>query len=355
MKKTALGTLIGLLGFVLLAEVLFRVLPVSTATKASYHIDPHILSYAPHLSWRYAVGWDLRNPQYLTNNGHGFVSDHEFKVDSNAVALIGDSYVEAASLNAADRPAAQLERALGGQRPVYAMGASGTALLDYAERIRYAHQTFGIRDFVVLMERFDVQQALCGSGSIHSQCLDSQTFAPRTERLAPPSAMKRLLRSSALAQYLVSQIKLNPARLLHQIFASAVPVESTSKHETPSTSVPVSALPANLPIPDVDAVTRAFFERVRPHVSGRLVIVVDTDRGALMHRRHIEDPRRQHFIALARAAGATVIDPEDMFRQHFEHSQLSLEIGPYDGHLNLLGVKLVADAIVRAFGTESSQ
>ncbi|SFC66212.1 hypothetical protein SAMN05216344_12836 [Polaromonas sp. OV174] len=58
-------------------------------------------------------------------------------------------------LAAPDRPGAQLERALG-TRPVSAMGNPGTALVDYAERIRFAHTHFGVRDFVVLMERGDV-------------------------------------------------------------------------------------------------------------------------------------------------------------------------------------------------------
>ena len=91
----------------------------------------------------------------------------------------------------------------------------------------------------------------------------------------------------------------------------------------------------------VDAVARVFFERVKPHVTGRLVIVVDSDRGALMRGRAVDDPPRRRFIERAREAGAVVVDTEPLFRAHFKQSDLSLDIGPRDGHFNPLGVRLV--------------
>jgi hypothetical protein len=346
MKTLGLGVCVGVCGFLLLAELLCQLLPVSSSTAADYYIDPRIRTYAAHLSWRYATGWDLRNPQRLTTNGHGFVSEHEFTRNQAAIALIGDSYVEAASLDAADRPAAQLERALDARRPVYAMGSAGTSLLDYAERIRYAHEQFGIHDFVVLMERGDVLQSICGSGNIASQCLDAKTLAPRTETAPPSSGLKRVLRHSALAQYFVSQLKVAPASMLRQMF---------SRPEAPAAPAPARAPqtpPA--PTPEIEAIAGAFFARVQPHVAGRLVLVLDADRRALMQHRSPDDPQRQRFMELARAAGATVVDTEPLFRQHFAISTLSLDMGPYDGHFNRLGVQLVAGAAAEALRRASA-
>jgi hypothetical protein len=334
------GILLGVCVFLALAELVCRVLPVSTATKAGYHIDPRILTYAPQHRWRYATGWDLRFAQTIANNSHGFVADRAFTRNPNAVALIGDSYVEAASLDAADRPAAQLERALQGKRPVYAMGAAGTALLDYAERIRYAHEQFGVRDFVVLMERGDIEQALCGSGNVTSQCLDAQTLAPRTEPVPPPTALKLALRESAFAQYLASQLKLAPAKLTAQVFKRDVP--GHGEHPAAAALTPAALNPA------VDAITAEFFARTRPHVGGKLVIVVDADRQALMQRRASVDPTRQRFITLARAAGATVVDTEEIFKPHYARSALSLDLSPRDAHFNPMGVRLLAAAMAQA-------
>lgn len=346
--RALLGTIAGVLAFLLIAEALCRVLPVSSQTQADYYIDPQILTYAPDLPWRYATGWDLRHPQQLRTNGHGFVSGHAFVRDPRAVVLVGDSYVEAASLDAASRPEAQIERALGGQRPVYAMGAAGTALLDYAERIRYAQQHFGSRDFIVLMERNDVRQALCGSGNVHSQCLDAATLAPRTETVPPTTALKRLLRRSALAQYLVSQLKIVPARLWQQAFGLHGPAaHGVAPLQRDAAAPAARAGLTGLAQAEISAVSQAFFERIRPHVSGTLVIVVDADRPALQHGRPVDDPARRYFITLARAAGATVIDTEPLYRAHFERSALSLDVGPDNGHLNPLGVALVAAEIAR--------
>ncbi|SFC66174.1 hypothetical protein SAMN05216344_12833 [Polaromonas sp. OV174] len=47
-------------------------------------------------------------------------------------------------------------------------------------------------------------------------------------------------------------------------------------------------------------------------------------------------------------AGAVVVDTEPLFKAHFARSNLSLDIGPYNGHFNPLGVKLVTAAAANA-------
>jgi hypothetical protein len=136
-------------------ELLFRLLPVSTSTSAGYYIDPLILTYPPGHTFTTSSGWNLQRPQRHRANNFGFVADHDFARNPEAVALIGDSFVEASMLPARERLAAQLESKLG-TRPVYAMGAPGTALLDYAERVRFASQRFAIHDFVLLLEHGDI-------------------------------------------------------------------------------------------------------------------------------------------------------------------------------------------------------
>lgn len=329
--------LTGMAGFLLLLEILFRTLPVSTSTETGYYTDPLILNYPPHHRWTISTGWDLRNVQQLQSNNFGYVANRNFERNELAVALIGDSFIEASMLAATDRPGAQLERALG-SRQVFSMGNPGTALLDYAERIRYAHEQFGVRDFVVLMERGDVRQSLCGSGNINGPCLDAKTLAPRVETLAPPGIAKRIFRHSALAQYLFGQLKFSPAKLWRQAFRPAHGAGLVPRDTAPSGEV----------APFVDAVTNAFLERIKPHVTGRLVIIIDSDRGALFKGLLKPDPSRARFIELARAAGAIVIDTEPLFQTHFERSVLKLDVGPYDGHFNSLGVNLIAQAAAKA-------
>lgn len=333
---------LGMIACLAALELLFRVLPVSTTTLTGYHFDPEILSYPANHEWRVATGWDLRNPQTLRSNNAGFVSERDFVRNPSAIALIGDSYIESSMLGAGDRPAAQLERALDGKRPVYAMGSPGSSLLDYAERIRFAQEQFGTRDFIVLMERGDVRQSLCGSGNIHSRCIDPQTLTPRTEKLAPPSLAKRALRHSALAQYLFSQLKVEPTRFLAQLFSA------------PSAPAGKPASDARA-LQQVDAIAAAFFQRAGPHVAGRLIIVIDGDRRGLPAGGIAHDPARERFMVLARTAGALVIDAEPIYRRHFSRSKLSLDVGPYDGHLNRLGVGLLAQTMAAALQGDAAQ
>jgi len=263
---------------------------------------------------------------------------------------VGDSFVEASMLDPEDRPGAQLERALGA-RPVFAAGSPGTALLDYAERIRFLHERLQVQDFVILMERNDVLQSLCGSGNIHGPCLDSKTLKPRVETLPSPSTSKRLLRNSALAQYLVSQLAFDPKTLWDRAFpASPHALQNvTESRKTEAKANPNPLKPDTL-TPAVDAVTRAFFERVKPHVGGRLVIVLDCNRTALYAGKDTSDPARSRFMALARAAGAIVIDTEPLVRAHLARSALKLDVGPYDAHLNQLGVELYTQAAAAVLG-----
>lgn len=336
MARKITGWFAGIAGLLLLLELLFRLLPVSTSTETGYYTDPLILNYPPHHHWTVSTGWDLRNAQQLQSNNFGYAASRDFVHNTNAVALIGDSFVEASMLPAVDRPGAQLEHALGGTRSVFALGNPGTALLDYAERIRFAQDNFGVRDFVILMEQGDVKQSLCGSGNINGPCLDAKTLAPRVELIPPPGLAKRIFRHSALAQYVFGQLKFSPQKLLAQAFPSA-------PEHTPPSALESEEIP-----PFVDAVTTAFFARIKPHTMGKLGIVVTADRRGLAHGQIRPDPVRVRFVELALAAGAIVVDTEPVFQTHFAQSSLSLDVGPYDGHLNVLGVRLVTQAAAKA-------
>jgi len=357
MLRTFALVIAAVLGVAAACELLLRLLPVSSATLTGYYIDPAILSYPPGHRWTTAAGWDLRNSQRLRANNMGFVANHDFVPDASAVALIGDSFVEASMLDAVDRPDAQLERALASARRVYAMGGPGSALLDYAERIRWSARQFGTRDVVVMMERGDVRQSLCGSGNVHAACLDPKALTPRIETLTEGSPAKRLLRHSALAQYLVSQLKLEPAALWRQAIKQSRPVVTpTSTPEPvpahgvviPTKPAPSAGVAAHPDMRIVDTVVERFFSRVDGQIIGRLVIVLDADRARLRQRLPTDDPQRLRFIERARAHGAIVVDTEPLYAAHYAQSSLRLEVGPHDAHLNRLGVEIAMAAAARA-------
>jgi len=341
MLRTVAGVALGLIGSLLAAEAAFRVLPVGTATLTGYYIDPAILTYPPHHTWRAASGWDLRNAQTLKSNNLGFASERDYVPNPTAVGLIGDSFVESSMLPAEARPGPQLEEQLGGARAVYALGGPGSSLLDYAERIRYAHQVLQVRDFVVLMEAGDVRQALCGSGNVHSACLDRKTLSSRTETQPKPTLLKRWLRHSALAQYLAGQLRVDATRLVRKAFVRSVPEHPGVRAATVVNQAALSSADEQA----IDAVTRAFFERTSPYLrDGRLIVVVDGLRPGTPPVEQKLALERTRFISAARAAGAVVVDVEPRYAEHAKRSRLSLAVGPHDGHLNRLGVSIAMAA-----------
>ena len=130
---------LGIIGALIASEILLRLLPVSTSTETGYYLTPSILTYPAHHPFVMATGWNLSNAQHHQSNNYGFLTHREFLPNANAVALIGDSYVEANMLTEDERLNTQLENKLK-NRPVYAFGGPGSSLLDYSERARFAQQ-----------------------------------------------------------------------------------------------------------------------------------------------------------------------------------------------------------------------
>lgn len=346
MVATSMRIAAGLILALVCLELLFRLLPVSTSTSTGYYSDPDLLTYAPGHRWVNSTGWDLRNAQRLQANAQGFLADRDFVRDPSAVALIGDSYAEGSMLDADARAGAQLERLLDG-RKVYAMGSPGTALLDYAQRIRWAHENFGVRDMVLLVERGDARQVRCNSGNVHSRCLDPATLEPRIQRYPEPGLFKRLARHSALLQYLFSQIKLEPQRLLAEMLTRQAP---TSEAVGASRAAPSdAALAAERHV--IDVAVREFFRVAKPHVAGRLVILVDGIRDPGHRPPDADEFQRAHLIEQLRQGGAEVVDLEALYARHAAASPLSLDVGPYDAHLNRLGIALAMQAGAAALRT----
>lgn len=334
--KFILRIALGAMAALMAAELLLRVLPVSTATETGYYISPSILTYPPHHDFDMATGWDLSNAHHHRSNNFGFLTDKDFIVNPAAVAVIGDSYVEANMLKEEDRLSFQLEKKLGNQ-PVYAMGGPGSSLLDYAERARFAQEKFGIRNFVFVIETGDVKQTLCGSGNIHGPCVDSHTFDLRSEAQPQKAGLaKKLLRKSALAQYLFSQLRLKPDNLINQLFRTSASGNAHLSKKSLSAD--------NLPPEAIDHVISAYLSNLAKLKMDHWLLVFDNHRNC-QKSDPIADPVRDRLMQLARSTGAIIIDTTPLFCGFSQKTGLSLAISPSDQHWNKLAHGLVAEAV----------
>jgi hypothetical protein len=325
----ALGALLALASI----EAGLQLLPVSSATNTGYYIDPLILTYPAHHEFTVSTGWDLKNGRSHRSNNFGFVDTRDFSPDPNAVALIGDSFVEANMLAEQDRLGAVLERQLG--RPVYSLGAPGTSLFDYLTRARFAAEHFGIRRFVFLIERGDMRQVLCGSGNNHGQCYDAR--ADRMVRVPDHeiSAIKAVARHSALAQYLFSQLKINPS----------------SWRGAPISAHAALGRRTAIEDPVADDVARRIVERFiagLPTGAAPPLLLIDARR-----ERHTQtDEWNDHHMSMLADAASTsgwkVVDLTSTFNAWRQRTGLAIEVGPFDAHWNREGHHLAAHAAARA-------
>lgn len=94
-----------------------------------------------------------------------------------------------------------------------------------------------------------------------------------------------------------------------------------------------------------DAAVDQFFRDVAPHLDGQLLFVVDGQRGGAPARPTLADAERRFMIERLRWHGAEVLDMEPVYAEHATRSGWSLEVGPYDRHLNARGVALVMDSV----------
>lgn len=331
MKKSLLLFCTGIIAILLLLEVVFRLLPVSTATRSGYYIHPVILTYPAHHCFTAATGWDLKNAQRNCTNNLGFLADRDFVHDPQAIALIGDSFVEANMLPAPERLAAQLETRLKG-RPVYALGGPGSSLLDYAERAKFAAEKLGTRTFIFVLERGDVKQAICGSGNIHGPCVDAKTLLQRVETQPPPNDLKRLVRQSALAQYVFSQLKFDISKVL---LKPSQPSGSNSDKRVEDLSIS----------PPVSKVIEYFFKEISTIENAQFLFLIDAERAHLAETPPNESSDLKSLKAEANAMHVTVIDPAPAFHSFVADSGRILEVGPYDHHWNGNTVQILADLI----------
>ncbi|MEI6336384.1 MAG: hypothetical protein WCS87_17635 [Methylococcaceae bacterium] len=333
--------LLGIIGAFITAEILLHLLPVSTSTETGYYITPAILTYPADHPFVLATGWNLSNAHHYQSNNYGFLTHRNFLPNANAIALIGDSFVEANMLMEEERLNAQLEKKLE-NRPVYAFGGPGSSLLDYSERARFAQQHLGIQDFVFIIELGDVRQTLCGSGNIHGPCLDPANFSVRYETLPQNvSLAKKILRQSSLAQYLFSQLRLKPEGLFKKLF------ENTASKKADAPLPPSHQLKASEDVPPitVDQIVSAFLSSLPKTGEGHLMIVFDSYRDYSHDTDADLTPVRDRFIQLTRQAGIELIDTKPVFNSFWHKTGLSLSVSPTDGHWNRLAHGLVANAI----------
>ncbi len=341
------SVLIGLAAGLLGAEALLRFLPVNEPMMTQpVNADAPIMRFAPNRDLTWSRGWRFHRVNRVHVNNYGFVADYDYRPDGPGplVAVIGDSFIEAAMVPFPETLTGRLLKRLDGKARVYAFAASGAPLSQYLAWADHARREFRPDALVVNIVGNDFHYSLLrynAAPGFHLFADDGQGGLKLSRMDYAPGLMRRIARRSALAMYLATNLNLPAAweRL---------------KRGAPTPMDMVGNVPARLGAEAVRETIRAIdaFLAMAPDAAGlppgRIVLAVDANRPGIYQGRERHGSffgkMRARLLARAREEGFETVDLSEAFNAAWKRDAKAFEF-PDDGHWNAHGHAVAADAV----------
>lgn len=350
--------LLGSLLALLMAEGIFRVLPVATGVHAMPVDESNpLFHFQPDQDFVWSIGWNFETVNRGRTNHQGFVNDQDYdpRDPRPLLAVVGDSYVEALMVPYDDTVHGRLAHALAARARVYSFAASGAPLSQYLAWARHARDTYQPRSLAVVVVGNDFDESLSryriGPGfhqyvATAGGALELRRFDYR------PGGIRRLLRRSALARYLVFNLhaEVAVARLLAGLVPAAEAVQPRFVGNTDSDA-------GNARVADSKAAVDAFLSALPEAAgvpAGRIAFLVDADRAHVYMGEAAQAAvagsyfvvMRDYFMARAVEQGFEVVDMDPTFRAAFAADGRRFEFES-DAHWNARGHEVAAGALAR--------
>lgn len=345
-----IGTALPLLVLLLLLEVGLRFLPVPSGMKtAPINAEAPIYRFTPNQSVTNSIGWNMafRTQRQVNNDGFLDHQDYDPEGEGPLMAVIGDSYVEAAAVSYPDTLYGRLATAVEGRGRVYSFGASAAPLSQYLIWARYARERYAADALAIVVVGNDFDSSAASVSQVpgfHHFVMEGE---PRLE-LVPfePSPIRRAMRHSVVARYVFHNLKIRSAYRRVKRWVEGVPEPVYVGNTKNDTSPERMAL--------AERVIDTFFERL-PEYSGldrdRIVFVLDGMRPHLYEASDLESVSesyfarmRLYFIAKAGLLGYQVMDLQPRFIERHKADGVLFEF-PTDAHWNATGHEVAADAV----------
>jgi hypothetical protein len=347
------------------AEVVCRFLPV----HSGFEVQPvdaanPIIRLRANRDYLYSHGPFLSNVNRGHVNNYGFTNNQDYQpADTRPLlAVIGDSYIEAAMVPYPLTLQGRLAARQDGRRRVYSFASSGSSLLDYLYYAIYARQRFGAEWLVINVVGNDFDEMLLR----YKQSPGFHYFGEQTDgSLSPtlieyhPTWPRTLLRQSALARYVVFNIGssapvvgrlLDGVHLLHLGLTDPITrANAASPAFVGNTTSDADRLRVELAQRATLWVLDHLPESVGLPVTHVLILI---DGFRMFEPDQIEAARhsffgimREYLIGEARRRGYEVQDMQEWFaRRHRQDG--AVFAFPDDGHWSALGHEEAANAVM---------
>jgi hypothetical protein len=351
-KIFAALTMILSVGMILAAaEIVLRFLPVAGGfnTIAVTDADP-IFRFTPNQNVTWSKGWNFTMVNRVHVNNAGYVNDQDYDAADPRplLAVVGDSYVEAVMVPYAQTLQARLAAAVAPRARVYSYGASGAPLSQYLIWAREARERWKASALIIVVVGNDFDESLAvyktGPGFHHYVAgPDGKLTLRRFDY--QPSRLGILVRSSALARYLV--FHLNVREHVHALIENVLTFVGSARAETYVGNT--AAANDSERLRWSEAAVKAFLRDLVAYAGWRPEQVTFLVDGI---RYPSTDPvvmlsyftrMRNYFISESQKAGFEAIDMDTHFFPRFKATNERYDF-PTDGHWNGLGHQLAAEA-----------
>lgn len=354
LRNLVLLTLPSALFFLVAMEFLARwILPVSDYPSTVYHpvLGNH---FAPNQTGVYIKGPDQGIQAVFRINPQGWNSPHDYKrqkpADTFRVAVIGDSYVEALTVDITKSFSYLMESQLNRQRKrkafqVYSFGHSGSNLAHHLKLFSWVGERYHPDLVILLIIHNDFMESFQGYGRVDNWTLKrtGATYSEVSPQPADTLATKRLFRHSALARYLVINLSiLSKFQLLRDWFYG-----NTRKYS------------ANISVDQVESFPEEKFEDLLQYIFGRLsqqaeqkriplLLVINTPGHGFKNSPQGTTSQPARFNQLSRKVSKQFnipfLDLTDTFRKSWQEAPKPFT-WKHDGHWNLDGNRVVSQAL----------
>jgi hypothetical protein len=332
------------------AEVILRFLPVSDSLGAEPVDAAHpVFHYAPNRDLTWSHGWNFDNVNHVHINNAGYVNAQTYQLNDARplLAVVGDSYVEAAMIPYPETLQGRLAALAAPGRRVYSFAASNSPLSQYLVWAREARVTWKAQALVVVIIGNDFDESLAEYRVIpglHHYVESADGSLELTRFDFSPGFFRSIAERSTLARYLALNLRVqDPVRRLLDF--SGEPDRGYAGN-TAAVASPERTEKAK-------AAARRFLADLTAYAGWRadqVVFVVDglryPEEAALQadsYFAHI----RSYFIAQAQHAGFETIDMDAWFLPRAEAGPVQFEF-PRDGHWNGIAHGLAADAVAKS-------
>ena len=352
----------------LMLEGICRLLPVTDPPPLMpVTAAAPVVRLQPNRDYRFSAGWNFSivTRKRSNNFGYNFVSDYDPQETAPLLAVIGDSFVEALTVDAGKSAAEVLDSKVAGKGRVYSLGVSGAPLSQYLVFADFARTTFrpDAMAFFIISNDFDESLLKYNAEPRFHYFEDKATGAQlrRVDYALPPA--KEILRKSAFVRYVVLNVRVG--RSLERM-RKAFSGRASAPYLLAQDLMPPATLAQR--IRDSKQAVDHFLDQL-PARSGlpsaAIVFIMDAMRPAIYSEEWLRlaengyhAQMRRYFEAAATARGYQVVDLQPVFIARHRRDGARFEL-PTDSHWNELGNRLVADelektaAFKRVFGARA--